>query len=159
MQPGRLLGTCYSAWDLQGEVASWVKQQLGIDMQTISSVFVRSMEEKFRVVEVSLMREDLSETSLHVPLLSKYSECFWPAVHTVRKDQGSPCMCLTVVQFLPTGHLLAYTDLDWQRGLNMLDQELQYSQTIPLQSGARDLQKGHMVTVAMSDMQLSTTPL
>jgi len=159
VQPGRLLGTCYSAWDLQGEVASWIKLQLGMDMQTISSVFVRSMEEKFRVVEVSLMREDLTETSLHVPLLSKYSESFWPAVHTVRKDQGSPCMCLTVVQFLPTGHLLAYTDLDWQRGLSMLDQELQYSQTIPLQSGARDLQIGHMVTVAMSDMQLSTTPL
>jgi len=159
VQPGRLLGTCYSAWDLQGEVASWLKLQLGIDMQTISSVFVRSMEEKFRVVEVSLMREDLTETSLHVPLLSKYSDSFWPAVHTVRKDQGSPCMCLTVVQFLPTGHLLAYTDLDWQRGLGMLDQELQYSQTIPLQSGARDLQIGHMVTAAMSDMQLSTTPL
>jgi len=159
VQPGRLLGTCFSAWDLQGEVASWVKLQLGLDSQTVSSVFVRSMEEKYRVVEVSVVREDLTEASLHVPILKKYAESFWPAVHTVRQDQGSPCMCLTVVQFLPTGHLLAYTDLDWQRGLAMLDQELQHSQTILLQSGARDLQIGHMITVAKSDLQFSTMPL
>jgi len=158
VEAGRLLGTCYSAWDLQGEVASWVKLQLGLDMQTASSVLVRSLEEKYRVVDVSVVKEDMTEASLHTPILNKYPECFWPAVHTVRQDQAKPCVCLTVVQFLPTGHLLAYTDLDWQKGLAMLEQELQFSQTVMLQPGARDLQLGHIVTASRADMQLSFQP-
>lgn len=156
---GRLLGTCFSAGDLQGEVANWIQTEFGMDLQMGSSAFIRSVEEKYRVVELSVLREDMTEASLSDPLLAKYPASFWPAVHTVRQDQASPCVCLTVVQFLPTGHILAYTDMDWQKGLVMLDQELQFSQSVPLQTGARDLQAGHMVMVSKADMQLSTPPL
>ena len=75
----------------------------------------------------------MTEASLSDPLLAKYPGSFWPAVHTVRQDQASPCVCLSVVQFLPTGHILGYTDIDWQKKLVMLDQELQFSQSVPLQ--------------------------
>jgi len=155
---GRLLGTCFSAGDLQGEVANWIQTELEMDLQTSSSTFVRSLEEKYRVVELSVVREDMTEASLSDPLLAKYPGSFWPAVHTVRQDQASPCVCLTVVQFLPTGHILGYTDMDWQKKLAMLDQELQFSQSVTLQSGARDLQAGHMVMVSRADLQLNTLP-
>ena len=79
----------------------------------------------------------MTEASLSDPLLAKYPGSFWPAVYTVRQNQASPCVCLSMVQFLPTGHILGYTDIDWQKKLVMLDQELQFSQSVPLQSGAR----------------------
>ena len=44
-------------------------------------------------------------------------------------------MCLAVVHFLPTGSLLAYTDLDWQTGLTM--------------------QSGHMMMVSRVNMMVS----
>ena len=44
-------------------------------------------------------------------------------------------MCLAVVHFLPTGTLLAYTDLDWQTGLTM--------------------QSGHMMMVSRVNMMVS----
>ena len=47
---GRLLGTCFSAMDLQGEVANWIQIELEMD----SSAFVRSLEEKYRVTELSV---------------------------------------------------------------------------------------------------------
>ena len=47
---GRLLGTCFSAMDLQGEVANWIQTELEMD----SSAFVRSLEEKYRVTELSV---------------------------------------------------------------------------------------------------------
>ena len=111
------------------------------------------------VVELSEVREDMTEASLSDPLLANYPGSFWPAVHTVRQDQASPCVCLTVVKFLTTGHILAFTDMDWQKKLVILAQELQLGQLVPLQTGARDLQAGHMVMVSKADMQLSTPPL
>jgi hypothetical protein len=60
---------------------------------------------------------------------------------------------------MPTGYILAYIDMDCQTGLAMLDKDLQFSQSVPLQTGAWDLQPGHMVMVSRADMQLSTPPL
>ena len=134
-----MLGTCFSAGDLQAEVANWIKTKLGMNLQTGSSAFVRSVEEKYRVVELSVVREDMAEVSLSDPLLANYLASFWPAVHNVRQDQASPCVCLIVVKFLTTGHILAYTDMDWQKKLVILYQELQFSQSVPLQTCARDM--------------------
>ena len=78
-------------------------------MQKGSCAFVRSLVEENRVVELSLVRGDMTEASLSDPLLAKYPGSFWPAMHTVRQDQASPCMCFTVVQFLPTVHILGCT--------------------------------------------------
>jgi len=161
VQAGRLLGCCSSPCDLQLEVASWLKGELGMDMGATQPHFVKCIEEKYRVVEVSVLKEDMNEVSLSSCLLSKYPRQFWPANHQVRAAgaglgvQESPCLCLTAVQFLPSGHLLAYTDMDCQNRLVKLDQELQFSQ----QGCARDLQPGHMVMGAMSAMKLSTSPL
>eukprot|EP00092_Neocalanus_flemingeri_P037749 GFUD01041097.1.p1 GENE.GFUD01041097.1~~GFUD01041097.1.p1 ORF type:complete len:1056 (+),score=428.40 GFUD01041097.1:696-3863(+) len=164
---GKLLGCCYTAGDLQGEVASWVRMELEMDTGATQSTFVRSIEEKYRVVELFLLREDMTEVSLSGALLSKYSRSFWPAVHTVRQasqlggqvGQDSPCVCLTVVRFSPTGHVLAYTDMDWQARLDQLDQELQVCQAVSHKAGDRDLQPGHMVMAHRAAMKLSTTPL
>jgi hypothetical protein len=78
-------------------------------LQKGSSAFVRSLVEENRVVELSVVRGDMTEASLSDPLLAKYPGIFWPVMHTVRQDQTSPCMCFTVVQFLPTVHILGYT--------------------------------------------------
>ena len=51
---GRLLGTCFSAMDLKGDVANWIQTELEMDLQTGSSAFVRSLEEKYRVTELSV---------------------------------------------------------------------------------------------------------
>lgn len=63
-------------------------------------------------------------------------------------------MCLSMVQFHPTGHILVYTEKDWQNGLVMLDQELQFSQSLPLQTVTRDPQVGHVVMVSRTDINL-----
>ena len=71
-----------------------------------SSAFIRSVGEKKRVVELSCVKEDLTEASLIDLQLAKYPASVWPAVNTVRQDQASTCMCLIVVQFLSTGFIL-----------------------------------------------------
>ena len=43
-------------------MATWVKVQLKMDFQTTTSAFVRSLE-KYRVMEVALVREDMTEAS------------------------------------------------------------------------------------------------
>ena len=71
--------------------AYWIQTELEKDLQKGSSAFVRSLVEENRVVELSVVRGDMTEASLSDPLLAKYPGSFWPAVHTMRQNQASPC--------------------------------------------------------------------
>jgi len=158
--PGdHLLGVLHSSCNVQSEVSSWIKKELELEGH-IPLQIVRYMEEKYRVVEASILNSDMSETSLSEDILSKYPSFFWPFTETIRQNGHTECVCLTVIRFLPSGHMLAYTNSAWRETLGRLEQELKMSLYSSQSSGLKDLKPGYMVMVGRSDIaEMSSLPL
>jgi len=148
---GVMIGKCSSGLDNAEQAGRWARICLGTNRVEVTSS--KMVQDMFKVMDLCFVQSG-QEVRMDRLLVEKYPEQMWSVRHPVREERGADWSSITVVKMLPSGHVMVYTDMEWQDRLVRLEQELQ---EIPRSNiPTAKIVPGLMSCVTWSDVQLAS---